>query len=791
MLEGFVIPFTAPDFHVPDEVGTYPRLVYRRACERPEWRCFGTREYLGDPAETRGDFEWYSYTDVVKMATELYYGLLALGLKRGDLVGLMSPNRTEWALVDLACGALGVVTVPLYDTQTSEDMAFAANNAEIVALFLTADRLGKWFDASAACPTVKHVILFDDRYDDRCFLHGVWNLVSNAARPLPTSVSIVPHPFEYFDEQDQKAGIADPRPLTKEEKRAPEGTRVRYPLRAVCTPIDDTGLFSYLPDRAVKHTLGDNHSALAEPLKLVTHTFHILCEMGRESEAFAGVDFKKYRSLHYVLGDRTLPLYDFETTTPDTLLSLVYTSGTTGKPKGVQISHRNAMWTSASMQTHRVLNGKKQEFMISFLPNAHIYQRVLQGVLWRDAGATGFWQGDVKYLLSDVQALRPTCFIVVPRILNRLFEGITGKVEALSRLKRSLFFAALASRKASLQAGKPWAWWTKFFFKETKNLVGGRVRECVSGSAPLSQKVGEFLRIVCDMQVFEGWGMTETAAHGVVQPVDTNRWGSVGQTLDSSTQIKLVSVPEMEYFTTDLPNPRGEIWIRGPSVFSGYYKDPESTNAVLVEDGWFRTGDIGLYNVERKELQLIDRMRGIFKLSQGEFICTATIEDAMLQSRFVDHVYMYGDRLQSYVLGVVVPSFSAVRAELGIDETVADMDLVLRKDVIALVTKDVTQACRSKQLRTFEIPKALILEGDPWTPENGMLTPAMKVKRLVLQQKYRTYLDELYHRLNKLGNQRLGPEEAADIVLKVLDDGPKSDAGSQMTGLSGLSGMGN
>ena len=206
-------------------------------------------------------------------------------------------------------------------------------------------------------------------------------------------------------------------------------------------------------------------------------------------------------------------------------------------------------------------------------------------------------------------------------------------------------------------------------------MIGGRCRLAVTGSAPLSQQHGEFMAICFNMHVFEGSGMSETSAHCAVQSIHTMNFGAIGEALDKNTQMRIRSIPEMGYLVTDeqildygghqekVVCPRGELLLKGPSIFSGYYKDEQKTKESFTEDGWFMTGDIAMFDPVLNVAKLIDRKRGIVKLSQGEFISINSIEDAISKSRFVEQVFLYANRYQSFVLAVISPNRPYFKAQ--------------------------------------------------------------------------------------------------------------------------------
>ena len=844
----FICPFDSPGFEVSSDACTGLRIMQKTTLVTPGLRFLGTREFLRpittppvlkssklDPPYkgSRGDFEWYSYAQIYKMTVELALGLQCLGITKGTKIGIISINRVEWVVLDLACIALGAVLVPIYDTQSTEEVILVTNDSQISILFAAPDRLPKWADAAPKCPSVKTVIIFDDRLDDRVLVLDYHSQFSNSvvcpdgktvALSMPTHTPTAPRRMEEFEEGDRKYGCYNPRRRIPEEQNAAEGTKSRYP-RIISTlrdtANDSHGAYFYLPEKKdiphLAHQLltmekgkYGRPEAMQQLMKLVSGTYHQIAALGRDTTVYKEM-FSKYAhasnsgiaGYSYLYSDdfpiTSFPPLDLEVSQRDDLMTLIYTSGTTGNPKGVKLSHGNVMHTAISMQCSRLLPLQSQQhYTLSFLPNAHIFMRVINFVSIHSGACMGFWQGDIKLLVEDVQMLCPTFFVAVPRVLNKLFDGIMAKVSAISSFKRFVFFAAYGSRRKALLAKKPWPGLTNKIFSSTKALLGGRCSLCVTGSAPLSQKVGEFLRITCDMELFEGWGMSETAAHGVVQPTSTMHWGTVGVTLDSSTKIRLNSVPDMDYLVTDKPNPRGEVWIKGPSVFSGYYNDDGKTKETLTEDGWFMTGDIGEYDRSLGELRLIDRKRGIFKLAQGEYISATTIENAIGRCKYIEQCIMHGSRFESYVLCVVVLNIEVCQKELShaipkdlegkLATALQDLGEYPRlKDLFVEVLQAVQKTCKENGLRSFEIPKALAVEGDPWTPENGCLTPAMKVKKNNVLRRHETTLTDVYRRINHAGLQNVTPQGAVELYLDSLISGPMSDTAS--SGFSGFSGF--
>jgi long-chain acyl-CoA synthetase len=314
-----------------------------------------------------------------------------------------------------------------------------------------------------------------------------------------------------------------------------------------------------------------------------------------------GVTIVSYQKL---LSQGRSSLHPFSPPKPEDIATICYTSGTTGTPKGVVLTHGNLIANVAGSSVEAEFF--PSDVYISYLPLAHIYERANQIMGVYGGVAVGFYQGDVFKLMDDFAVLRPTIFCSVPRLYNRIYDGITSAVKSSGVVKKRLFEIAYNSKKQAIINGRtPSAFWDKLVFNKIKEKLGGRVRFMGSGASPLSPDVMDFLRICFGCSVREGYGMTETSC--VISAMDDgdNLSGHVGSP-NPACEVKLVDVPEMNYTSDDQPYPRGEICVRGPIIFKGYYKDEEQTREILDGDGWLHTGDIGLW-LPGGRLKIIDR----------------------------------------------------------------------------------------------------------------------------------------------------------------------------------------
>ncbi|XP_072191593.1 long-chain-fatty-acid--CoA ligase 1 [Excalfactoria chinensis] len=427
---------------------------------------------------------------------------------------------------------------------------------------------------------------------------------------------------------------------------------------------------------------------------------------------------------------------------PEDLAVICFTSGTTGNPKGAMITHKNIVSnTSAFLKTtEKTFIPSPEDVLISFLPLAHMFERIVECVVLLHGARIGFFQGDIRLLMDDLKTLQPTIFPVVPRLLNRMFDKIFGQAD--TSLKKWMLDFASKRKEAELRSGiiRNNSFWDKVIFRKIQASLGGKVRLMITGAAPVSASVLTFLRTALGCQFYEGYGQTEcTAGCSLSMPGDWTA-GHVGAPMACNI-IKLVDVQEMNYLAA---KGEGEVCVKGPNVFLGYLKDPEKTAEALDKDGWLHTGDIGKW-LPNGTLKIIDRKKHIFKLAQGEYIAPEKIENVYLRSEALAQVFVHGESLQAFLVGVVVPdpeAFCKWAKKKGFEGSYEK--LCKNKEVKKHILEDMLRVGKESGLKSFEQVKDIIVHMEMFSIENGLLTPTLKAKRPELRKYFQSQIDELY-----------------------------------------------
>jgi long-chain acyl-CoA synthetase len=428
-----------------------------------------------------------------------------------------------------------------------------------------------------------------------------------------------------------------------------------------------------------------------------------------------------------------------ERASPDDTATILYTSGTTGNPKGVMLSHNN-LHSNVRAST-QALPVDESDLTLSFLPLSHVFQRMVDYLLFNQ-GCTIAYARSLETVPEDLRAVRPTIVVSVPRLYEKVYAkvtqatGVRGKIAAWARKVGNRWAEArLAGRNAGLLTAAQYAIARALVFRKLKAGVGGRLRYFVSGGAPLSPEINRFF-FSAGIMILEGYGLTETSpVTNVNTPVDfprNFRIGTVGKPVPG-TEVRIAQ--------------DGEILVRGPQVMKGYYNRPEDTKEAIDEDGWFHTGDVGEIDQDGF-LRITDRKKDLIVTAGGKNVAPQPIENILKKNRYMDQPVLLGDR-RKFITLLLVPDFENLEGwakEQGI--SFGDRSELLTAPGVQKLLEDEMNR-ELTDLARFEMPKKLVLLREPFTIEDGTLTPTQKVKRRVVEKRYEDLIDHVYDERNE------------------------------------------
>ncbi len=423
---------------------------------------------------------------------------------------------------------------------------------------------------------------------------------------------------------------------------------------------------------------------------------------------------------------------------PEHIITIIYTSGTTGNPKGVMLTHNNLV--SNIKAASECIPFTYEDTVLSFLPLCHSYERMAGYYTAMSCGSTIAYAEGIETVRDNLLEVHPTFVTTVPRLFERFYNRIMKQVGEESAVRQKIFSWAIGVGKTYMCAKKnkvmspflslQYKVANKLVFKKIRERTGGQIRFFVSGGAALAPELGEFFDAV-GIPIIEGYGMTESSPVISANRKDDYKFGTVGRPL-SGVEVKIAA--------------DGEILVRGPNVMKGYWNDKKATEEIIDADGWLHTGDIGLFDTEGY-LKITDRKKHLFVSSGGKNIAPQHIENIFLQSEFIDQFVLIGDG-RMYLTALIVPNFDSLKDfadRHGIKYNNTE-ELSSNPEIYKLLEEVMSKL--QKDLANYERVRKFTILGKPLTIENNELTPTLKVKRKVVEERFKELIDKMYRGVN-------------------------------------------
>jgi long-chain acyl-CoA synthetase len=462
-------------------------------------------------------------------------------------------------------------------------------------------------------------------------------------------------------------------------------------------------------------------------------------------------------------GEKTLDHYQKkieiarEAILPSDLTSLIYTSGTTGTPKGVMLTHSNFVQNvKVCLEQIPVIN--KDDLFLSFLPLSHVFERTATYHVCCAVGSKIAFAQSLELLAKNMAEVKPTVMSCVPRLLERIHDKAMKNGTSAGGLKAKIFLSSIetgkefrevheAGKKPSLILGIKKSIAEKLVFSKIKEKTGGRLKFMLSGGAALPKNVGEFFGNL-GIKVLEGFGLTETSPVMAVTEYHRQLYGTVGRiipgievAIQDVENKNIISTQTNESFDENFECIEGEIIVRGHCVMKGYWNKPLETAEVIDKDGWFHTGDIGRYY--KGNLQITDRIKNMLVNAYGKNIYPTPVENTYLKSPKIEQIFLIGDK-REYVTAIVVPSKEVLQETFNLkEEFFQEQDSFIRdQNILEWLNADIRKY--SNELAKFERLKSFLVKRNPFSIEEGEITPTLKAKRKVIENKYSEDINDMY-----------------------------------------------
>ncbi|SBT50322.1 long-chain-fatty-acid--CoA ligase, putative [Plasmodium ovale wallikeri] len=614
------------------------------------------------------------------------------------IIGLWSKNRVEWLITDYACSAIDFVTVPIYDTMGINSVKYIFQKTQMKVCCIEAEKLECLIKIKDELTHLNIIIIYDewslkDDLKQKASKAGYKVYFYKDLIDKYKNKNIIPQ-YEYYDqafhdELKNRNSANKNGSNTKEDNKKSDNKNSNEQNKS--------------KNNANNSTDDKNNNALMQTLK------------------------KKNKNKI------------------NEICTIIFTSGSSGTPKGAMITHNNFI---TFLQSY-IIDGNrlglfKHDVVLSYLPLAHVYERYIEFAVSFFGAKIGYFSGNIKEVVSDINELKPTFLVTVPRILQKIHDNIMEGLKNKSFIARSLVKTALKSKKNNYLKNSK-----KFhhplydiILQPIRNRFGGRIRTQVMGSSSMDKNKLIDLQLLFSAPISEGWGMTEVGVCFLQHRFDSTK-GTIGGMFASVT-MKVVKVENMMYDPKSYPN-KGELCVKGSCLMVGYFRDEELTKKSFDEDGFFLTGDVVEVNENNAYVRIIDRAKNIFKLAQGEYIEPEKLENLYSNSVYIENIFVHGYGHENELVSIIVPNEIFIRDYAKKHNINVPYEELLKNDIIKkLIHDEILNISKTYNLNGIEKIHLFHLTHIPFSVENKQLTPTHKIVRNAILEDYKNTINDLY-----------------------------------------------
>nr|QEQ50498.1 fatty acyl-CoA synthase [Starmerella bombicola] len=466
----------------------------------------------------------------------------------------------------------------------------------------------------------------------------------------------------------------------------------------------------------------------------------------KEIESFAGYNggIKVYSYTEFLKLGEENPV-EYHAPKADDICCIMYTSGSTGPPKGVTLLHSTVVAGVAGATGNVTRKSvSSTDVFLAILPLAHIFEFTAELAVFYWGSAIGYGSPktitdtNMRNCKGDMRELQPTILVGVPAVFEAIKKGISGQISKAPVVSQKVFWGAFKLKQTLLSLHLPVPLLDSVIFKKIKDATGGRLRFVMNGGAPVSAGTRTFINVLLAPLIM-GYGLTETNAMcAILNPLNLDM-DSTGEIVTSVT-IKLVDVPDTGYFAK---NNQGEIWVKGPAVSPGYWKNEKETKEAYTEDGWFKTGDIGELTKNGK-IRIVDRKKNLIKTLNGEYVAVERLESLYRSNKYVSNICVFADSSHAKPVAIVCPVESAIKDLCSAKGLQYSESVIHEKSINGPVLESLHATAKECNLRPVEWLAGVALSDEEWTPQNGFVTSAQKVQRKKIGTEYKKQLDEIF-----------------------------------------------